>query len=325
MTVYDVALANYQEFFSHRMAELCGQHNLSFFLVEPLWLHEFLDKLQRGDISVGVLIDMASDPYDNTDLYYRLAREVKASGGHVIDDPDRSPLTTHKGKFHEVLRREGIPVPETVIVRREDLPSFRIDDAIRERIGVPFVAKPGWGAGRVGVILDARTEADVVRSADEAPDSDSIMLQQLLTPKTLDGKPAWFRIYHVCGEVIPCWWHPETGAYEMVSPLQRRMFGLVELERIVHKIGRLSGMEFFSTEIALTNDGFITVDYLNDECDLHAQSFHPSGPPDEVVRRIVQVFVQKSLAILRKHPFEEELQDRDRYWQERQHPQATVA
>ncbi len=317
MAIYDVALANYQEFFSHRVSELCGEHNLSFFLIEPEWIKEFLGKVQKGDVGVGVLLDMLSDPYDPTNLYYRLAKEVKASGGHVIDDPDRSPLTTHKGKFHVVLEKHDIPVPETVFVRRDELASFRLTDEARRRIGVPFVVKPGWGSGRRGVITDATSEADLLRSAEHSPRSDSFMLQKRLEPKTLDGRPAWFRIFYVCGEMVPCWWHPVTGDYEMISPLQRRVFGLQPLEQIVFKIAQLSKMEFFSTEVALTGDGrFVAIDYLNDECDLHAKSYWPSGPPDEVVRRVAQLFVQRAVGIVHKHPFENELVERDRVWEE---------
>ena len=323
MTIYDVALANPEEFFSHRIRELCRANNLSFFLVEPVWVAEFLNKLAAGDVGVGVLIDMASDPYDPTSLYYRVAREVKASGGHVIDDPDRSPLTTHKGKFHAVLVKNGIAVPETIIINRKEIPDFRISDDFKKRIGIPFVAKPGWGAGARGVVVNATSEADIAKSAERAPQSDSFLLQRLVRPKTLDGRPAWFRIFHVCGEIIPCWWHPATGDYEMVSPLQRRHFGLLPIEQIVHKIAQLSGMEFFSSEIALTEDGhFVAVDYLNDECDLHPKSYWPSGPPDEVVRRAAWLMVQKAISVIHKHPFENELMERDRdgQWTGRQNP-----
>ena len=317
MSVYDVALADREGFFSARVRELCGFQNLSFFLVEPVWLREFLEKLQRGQIGVGVLIDMASDPYDRSDLYYRLAKEVKANGGHVIDDPDRSPLATHKSKFHQVLLQNHVPVPDTIFVERKDLPTFRVSDEIRARLGVPFVVKPGWGFGGRGVELNATSEADVVRSAERRPESDTFMLQKKLKPKTLEGRTAWFRIFHVCGEYITCWWQPGTGDYGMVSPLERHRYGLLGLEKIVFKIAQLSKMEFFSTEIAMLEDGqFVAVDYLNDECDTHPKSYWPSGVPDEVVRRIAWLFVQKAVSVVHKHPFENELVERDRDWQD---------
>jgi hypothetical protein len=313
VTVYDVVLANDEEFFSHRVRELCGANNLSFFLLEPIWLEPFIQKLQQGDIGVGVYIDFGSDPYDPHNIYYRLAKEVKASGGYVIDDPDRSPITTHKGKFHAVLLKNAVPVPETILVPRSDLQAFRLTDQVRQAIGAPFVVKPAWGYGGRGVNTRATTEDDLVRAAQAVPDSDAIMLQRRIVPKTLQGRPAWFRVFSVCGEIIPCWWHPGTGDYRMVSPLERRRYGLVALEQIVHKIAQLSRMEFFSTEIALDlDDKFVVIDYLNDECDMHAKSYWPDGVPDELARRVAHLMVQKAINVIHKHPFENELVERDR-------------
>ncbi len=313
MRVYNIALSTGLDCFSHRVRELCGANNLSFFLVEPHWVQVFVEKVQQGEIGVGVLLDMASDPYATGSLYYRLAKDVKAAGGHVIDDPDLSPLTTHKGKFHAVLEQNGLPVPETVMVRRDEIERFRLTEEMKQRIGVPFVVKPGWGGGRIGVNLDATGEADLLRAAKEAPDSDSFMLQRRLTPQTLGGRPAWFRIFHVCGEIIPCWWHPSTGDYQLVSPLQRRHYGLVALEQMVYRIAKLAGMEFFSTEITLTREGqWVAVDYLNDECDMHPKSYYQDGPPDEVVRRVAHLMVQKAITVIHKHPFQNDLIERDR-------------
>lgn len=313
MSIYDVALADGEEFFSHRMRELCGANNLSFFLIDRVWLEPFMKKLEQGEVSVGVLIDFASDPYAPHDRYYRLAKSVKASGGHVIDDPDRSPLTTHKGRFHGVLVQNGISVPETVLVAWADLEKFRLTDEILQRVGTPFVVKPAWGSGGLGVRIDAAREADVLDSAAAVPGSDAVMLQRRIVPKLLAGRPAWFRVFHVCGEIIPCWWDPRMGDYRMVSPLERHKYGLAALDRIVHKIAQLSKMEFFSTEIALTDgDRLVAVDYLNDECDMHAKSYWPDGVPDELVRRVVHLLVQKAITIVKKHPFENELLERDR-------------
>jgi hypothetical protein len=103
----------------------------------------------------------------------------------------------------------------------------------------------------------------------------------------------------------------------MVSPLQRHQFRLQPIEGIVHRIAQLSRMEFFSTEVALTEEGrFVAVDYLNDECDMHAKSYWPSGVPDEIVRRVALLMVQKAVAVVHKRPFKDELVERDKDWQE---------
>ena len=47
------------------------------------------------------------------------------------------------------------------------------------------------------------------------------------------------------------------------------------------------GLDFFSTEIALTSEGrFVTVDYVNEICDMRLQSGHADGVPDALVTAI---------------------------------------
>jgi len=302
------------------MRELCGQFDLPFFFVEPVWAADFIRKLQEKEIGVRVLIDMAADPYEPDNLYYHLAREVKKSGGHVIDDPDVGAVAAHKGLFHTMLVENKIPVPETVIVRRSELDSFRITDEIRAYVGEPFVVKPGWGGGALGVILDGRSEDDVRRSAEIAPQSDSFLIQKRLRPKTLEGHVGWFRVFHVLGEIIPCWWEPPANQYQLVTPLQRRLYKLGPLTKIVRQIARVSKMELFSTEICFNTDGrFLAVDYLNTDPDMSPKSFFPTGVPDEVIRRIVWLLVDHAMSIVKRgHSyFDEGLEEKDRDWGDR--------
>jgi hypothetical protein len=50
-------------------------------------------------------------------------------------------------------------------------------------------------------------------------------------------------------------------------------------------------LEFFSSEIALTNDGlFVAVDYVNEICDMRLQSKHYDGVPDAIVAQIQHQF-----------------------------------
>jgi hypothetical protein len=160
----------------------------------------------------------------------------------------------------------------------------------------------------------------VRRAADEAPLSSSVLVQKKLAPKKLDGHVGWFRVFYVLGEIIPCWWEPPTNQYQLVTPMQQRVFKLAPLRKIVRELARVSKITFFSTEITLTSDDrFQVVDYVNTNCDMHARSFWPTGVPDEVVRHISRLLVDHALSIVRrrKGPFDEELEEKDVDWAER--------
>ena len=312
---YDIVVsspfANYN-YFAHKMRELCGQWSISFFMVDDVWVREFSQKLQSKEVSARVLFDLTANQTIADDIYLNLAREVKRQGGHVIDDPDITASVAHKGHFHKIMLENRIPVPETVIVNRSELDSFKITDEIKAKVGVPFVIKPAWGDSGVGVILEGHSEEDLRESAEQTPNSDAFLIQQRVKMKTLGKHAGWFRMFHVCGTVIPCWWNPTSHEYHLVTPAQIKSFKLSPLRRIMKDIARISKMKKFTSEICLHEDGkFYAVDYINADPDMNPRSFYANGVPDEVVRHIVWLLFYEAMRIVKKGHgfFDEDLVD----------------
>ena len=277
-----------------------------------MWVREFLQKIQSKEISARVLFDLTANQTLEDDIYVRLARAVKEQGGHVIDDPDITASVAHKGHFHQVMLENKIPVPETVIVSRSELDSFKITDEIKAKVGVPFVVKPAWGDSAVGVILDGQSEEHLRQSAEQAPNSDAFLIQQRVEMKTLGSHAGWFRMFHVCGTVIPCWWHPVSHEYHLVTPAQIKRYKLSPLRRFMKDIARVSRMKKFTSEICLHQDGkFYVVDYINADPDMNPRSFYANGVPDEVVRHIVWLLFFEAMQIVKKGHgfFDEDLVD----------------
>ena len=304
LKTYDIVLSspfsNY-DFFAHKMRELCGQMDLTFFLADDVWVHEFLGKLRANDIAVRAMLDLTANQTDPTDVYTQLAYEVTRQGGVVIDDPELTAFSAHKARLHEELVRHNVPVPDTIMVPREQIDSYRITREIRDRLGVPFVVKPAWGDSGVGVIVDATSEYDLEQSLEQAPHSDTFLLQKKLSMKPLGGRMGWFRLYHICREVIPCWWDPVTHEYQMVSPAQIKRFRLQPLRRIMRSIAQVSRMKKFSSEICLHDDGkFYAVDYVNADPDMNPRSFYANGVPDEIVRHIVWLLFYEAMQVAKR-------------------------
>ena len=301
---YDVAISspfsNY-EFFAHRMMELCGQMGLTFFYVNEVWINEFHQKLLNREVNVRVLLDLTAAQTDDTDPYTMLAREVKRQSGHVIDDPDITAVAAHKGNFHQALLDELVPVPETIIIPREEVDTFQITDEVIWRVGTPFVVKPAWGDSGVGVVLNATSHDDLLKSVEEAPHSDAYLIQHQVSPRQLGNHLGWFRQYFILGEVISCWWDPRSHEYHMVTPGQMRQYRLTPIHRIVQGIARASRMQKFSCEVCLDEDGrFYTVDYVNADPDMNPQSYYDNGVPDAVVRHIVWLLFTEAMRIVKR-------------------------
>ena len=65
----------------------------------------------------------------------------------------------------------------------------------------------------------------------------------------------------------------------------------MSLRGITQRIASLCKLDWFSTEIALTLEQFVVVDYVNDGIDTRIQSKAVDGVPDEVMQGITSQLV----------------------------------
>lgn len=281
------------DFFIHRVQEQCARLGMNFFLIEPLWAEGFFQQYQQGRVWARVLLNMHSEHHDPTELYHRLVWLAMERNTRVIDPPNVALAAFDKARLHPRLEAAGIPVPPSVIVPAAQAPQFRLEPANRELLGQPFVVKPSRGYGRKGVILNAVSEADLIRSAAEWPDA-HYLLQRRIQPRQLGDEPAYFRVYHVFGAVWCCWWNCYTDRYRLVTAEEHARCGLERAERLIRQIAALTGMNFFSTEFAQVESGeFVAIDYMNDQCHMLSQSASPQiGVPDALVAQIARRLVE---------------------------------
>ena len=259
-----------------RLAMAITQQNLN-------WV---LDELAAGRLRIRRLLDRAADEHP---AFRPLGPLAEQMGARVLNRIDRQERACDKARNHLLCAARGVPVPPTLIVS-----PFMHDPSPPEvpaALGRPFVVKPASGSGSEGVVLDACSVEDV-QHARRTFWADRYLLQQRVQPSLLDGRRAWFRVFYVYGQVIPCWWDDLTHIYAPLCLDEETRFGLVGLRPIVRRIARVVGLDFFTSEIVLASDGrLLCVDYANAPCDLRLQSQHPDGVPDGVIDRIVDALL----------------------------------
>jgi hypothetical protein len=114
-------------------------------------------------------------------------------------------------------------------------------------------------------------------------------------PRFLDGNKAWFRVLFAFGETIPCWWDDVTHIYRRVTIEEEQNYDIAGLRDAMETIQRVSSLDFFSSEIVLTEENkYVVVDYVNEVCDMRLQSRHKDGVPDDVVRRIQELIAEET-------------------------------
>lgn len=293
--VYDLVMTHKldtDDYFIHRVQYHCAERGLNFFLVEPLWVERFYDCYARNEVWARVLLNMHSEHHLPDDIYHRLVLLAHHKSTRVIDPPDLAQAAFDKALMHQKLAEAGFDVPFTVIVPEKESSTFQLAREDRQKLGTPFVVKPSHGYGRRGVVLDATDERDLARSISAWPNP-AYLVQQKIVPRHVGEHPAYWRVFYVYGQVWVCWWNCFTDCYREPIETEKEAHRLQRLEEIARKIAALTGMQFFSSEIAETDEGkLVLIDYVNDQCHMLSQSSNPRmGVPDGVVAEIAEKLV----------------------------------
>lgn len=298
MIDYDLCLIWYWEYdsdFAAAIRAACNAKNVSFWSVSPENLVQATTELFQGQVNVRVLLDRAQ--YHTGFLpFLQRAREKEA---YVVNPRERSNWACDKATMHLELISQGLYTPYTLIlapyIQQPILPPLDFSP-----LGERFVIKPASGGGGEGVIMQA-TSLDQVQQARIEFADQKYLVQAFIEPQELDGRKAWFRIYYVDGNIYPCWWDPITHIFAPLHEDEELRFDLAPLRLVTAKIASICHLDWFSTEIALSQEGkFVAVDYVNDGIDLRSQSNAMDGVPDEVINAIASDLV--SLAARHRQP-----------------------
>ncbi len=262
-----------------------SSQNISYRVIHVGEFERILDEVHRRSVSFRAVVDRASDVDDTCEAIIHLLRH---RGVPILNDPSKIHHASDKASMHLEFITAGVHVPYTIIIspystQRE----VKLSLSELAQLGRPFIIKPAnTTGGGIGVVTGAEGLREVVDTRQHNKD-DKYLLQQKIEPVIIEGRRAWFRPFYVYGKVFVCWWDDLTHLYVEASQEEIDKYGLHEIDRIVNTIYTVCGLEFFSTEIALTAEGkFVVIDYVNEICDMRLKSRHFDGVPDNVVEGI---------------------------------------
>lgn len=285
---YDLCLPWYWEYdvdFVQMNERACEEQGLSFWQITPNNLLESITTLYRGENTFQTILDRSQ--YDTR--FEPIHRWSRQHNVRRINPAEVSAWSEDKATMHLELISAGIYTPYTIL-----LPPFIeqpvLPDLDLTPLGDQFVIKPSHGGGGEGVILGAFSTDQILRARMEFPEQ-KYLIQETVTSRTIQGQPAWFRIFYANGRTFPCWWHPLTHVFSVVTPQEENRYELDALHSITKRIASICKLDWFSTEIALTLEAFVVVDYVNDGIDTRIQSKAVDGVPDEVMQGVAQQLV----------------------------------
>jgi hypothetical protein len=268
--------------FARLLDAACSARGLALLQVTPANLDASLAEMESGALSFSAFLDRASD---SDPRFQPLVERARSRGALRINPQELARRAWDKAAMHLEFARRGIPVPHAVALppfeAQPDLPPPDLAP-----LGGSFAIKPAGGGGGWGVTLEA-VSWDQVQAARRQHPVETMLLQAHVAPRLLDGRPAWFRLLYCDGAAYPCWWHPQTHAYGRLAAEESARYGLRGLRELAMRIAAISGLQLFSTEAALAEDGrLLAVDYVNDPLDLRPHSQAADGVPDAILENI---------------------------------------
>jgi hypothetical protein len=284
----DLCLPWYWEYdidFAHFVEHACNEQGLTLWQITPDNLLESINTLYKGEQTFHTLLDRSQ----GDDRFLPISRWARENNKKRINPSELSKWSEDKATMHLELITAGVNTPHTILLapflEQPLLPQVDLTP-----LGNQFVIKPSNEGGGEGVILGAFSLEQVLRARMEFPEQ-KYLLQATVMPRTIQGRPAWFRVFYAAGKTYPCWWHPLTHVYAEVTLSEEHRHGLTDLHDITQRIASICKLDWFTTEIALTLDDFVVVDYVNDEIDTRIQSKAVDGAPDAIMQDIASQLV----------------------------------
>lgn len=288
--VIDLGIAwewEYDKTFVFKLAQTCKAHGLSTYLINPAEIDATTFNYRAGRLFFRHYLDRGSDALKE---FEPLAKLVTAGGARIINHYRHLRHCLDKATMHLEFLTAGLQVPYTIILSPYKYePEIRITDLAK--LGRSFIIKPAMGSGGTGVVVGAETLAEVL-SARKSQNDQKFLLQEKIEPAMLGSERAWFRVFYVFERTFLTWWNDVTHLYRAVKSEEEADLGLAPMRQIIRTIATLSELDFFSAEIAFTDDGrFVVIDYVNDVCDMRLQSKHHDGVPDNLIDAIINAII----------------------------------
>jgi hypothetical protein len=267
---------------------------ISYREITYVTLNQSFKEIDAGMLDFRVFIDRSAEDHP---AYLLMSSILQSRGSKIINDPRSSIYFSDKGILHSLFSDLRLPLPKSFIIAPSNRSKKHLEEIVK-KLGFPFVLKPSYGGGGENVFVNMRHADDIIEFLKDNC-TDRCLAQEYIMPVTINNRSAWFRPIFIVGDVIPLWWDPKNHVYKEFgnSKIEKDIFNM--LNSFSLEIAKHTGLDFFSTEVAITEKGkYVIVDYANQPIDLRTSDIARNGLPIATVHKIVEklgCYIQKQL------------------------------
>lgn len=299
MKIFDLGIAYNWEYdvdFVSLVEQKLQAVGLSSYVIHNNNVLEVKEDLLQKKLAFNCYLDRAWDVDERFEEIGKILQRRKTR----IFNPYKNVLhAIDKASMHLEFITAGLNVPYSIIIpphnQKEDIKLSVEDLAI---LGRPFIIKPcNTTGGGIGVVTGAESLKEILNER-TSYNNDKYLIQEKIYPGMIENKRTWFRCFGAFGKVIVVFWDDQTHIYEPISEVLKSKINIKKLNQITKTILGIIQLDFFSTEIVLTNDNkFVVIDYVNDQCDMRLKSKHVDGVPDEIVNQIISYLIKAIIKV----------------------------
>lgn len=299
MKIFDLGIAYNWEYdvdFVSLVEQKLQAAGLSSYVIHNNNVLEVKEDLLQKKLTFNCYLDRAWDVDERFEEIGKILQRRKTR----IFNPYKNVLhAIDKASMHLEFITAGLNVPYSIIIpphnQKEDIKLSVEDLAI---LGRPFIIKPcNTTGGGIGVVTGAESLKEILNER-TSYNKDKYLIQEKIYPGMLENKRTWFRCFGSFGKVIVVFWDDQTHIYEPISEELKSKINIKKLNQITKTILGIIQLDFFSTEIVLTNENkFVVIDYVNDQCDMRLKSKYADGVPDEIVNQIISYLIKAIMKV----------------------------
>jgi hypothetical protein len=264
-------------------------YGLSCLLVNGSNVERSIEAVKKGRLRPLVYLDLCGLPGD---IFASMLRTVSEHGVYGLCDP-KNIGWTYKAVSHPALERAGLPLPPTVMLKQTDADRDLTSEE-SARLGERCVIKPSYGVAGLGAVIGVAPTKNEIAKAREYNRKDDWLIQKMIRWGMCGERQAYLRGYNILGHRTLMWWNNEQGYWPLTWDDLRR-YDLLPAVELIDRVAAVTGVEFFSTEIAITAEvgrpgaeRYCLIDYVNDQCDIDPQAHPGRSPPEAWIRWICE-------------------------------------
>jgi glutathione synthase/RimK-type ligase-like ATP-grasp enzyme len=223
---------------------------------------------------------------------YRFSRRASAEGLVVIDDPDSILRCTNKVYLAELLVRQGIPTPKTLVVSRNN------PEQIVDALGLPCILKQPDSSFSQGV-SKVETPQELEVQLDRLLERSELVIAQEFVPTPFDWRvgiinrePIYVCRYHMARKHWQIIKQGNGGQSEYgrvdVVPIEEAPESVVQT---AVKAAGLIGDGFYGVDLKQIGDRTVVIE-INDNPSIDA-GYEDALQKDQLYLKIISVFITR--------------------------------